>query len=165
VIKVLETRRTPEGYVRRRRLETRDDGTSITFTTVEIPEELFDKIRNWQGVRDVSERYHRTTIRLDGYIRLRNLFQEGFSPWKAAMISGAGNKTVQRAFKLWMEGVPVEQWDGRAKAARRMRVKSDPVKPAEKRVSAEKERQQTSSATGPAGIFGAGSGSTTEIPT
>jgi hypothetical protein len=87
----LETRRTPEGF-RRRRYE--QDG--VRFTTIEVPMEAWTAL-NRQGRgndRAAARQRHLTRARLRG--RAVDLYQRGWKPLAISHDLGVPVRTIQR---------------------------------------------------------------------
>jgi hypothetical protein len=78
--RVLETRRTSEGYIRRRRRRTMPDGAAIVYTTVELPEDIYLRLTRGALNERVANQHFNVSRRQQAYAQLRALFEEGLSP-------------------------------------------------------------------------------------
>lgn len=91
-MKCLETRRTPEGFKRRRYQQ--DDGQR--FTTIEVPAELWDWL-NQQGrsrnrLAEILRERERETVRAAG----RSLLAKGWKPIAVAAQLRVSVRTAER---------------------------------------------------------------------
>jgi hypothetical protein len=118
--RVLETRRTPEGHTRRRRRRELADGAYVTYTTVELPEDLYLKLARREDPVAASKQYATLAQRQEAYAQLRALFDGGVSCFKASLIvTSVSYATCRRVYRKWKAGVPIGAWDLRTSQAKR----------------------------------------------
>lgn len=90
-MKCLETRRTPEGF-RRRRYE--QDG--VRFTTIEVPIEVWRGAVRHDRVAERLAAWHRAQSQLALKQRALRLLAEGWKPIAVAHETGFTERAVQR---------------------------------------------------------------------
>lgn len=91
-MKCLETRRTPEGF--RRRRYQRDDG--VRFSTIEVPAELWKFLNNPGRGRNRLAEILRERDREARRITGRALLAQGWKPLAVANQLGLTERTVQQ---------------------------------------------------------------------
>lgn len=91
-MKVLETRTTPEGYIRRRR---RND-KGVTYYTIEVPEKVWNHINRMGRDNDRAAQFARVVNRAALKLRALAHMHEGWKPLASAHELGVPVRTIQR---------------------------------------------------------------------
>lgn len=100
-MKVLETRHTPEGYIRRRR---RDDA-GVAFWTIEVPEKVWTHINRMGRANDRAQQFANTVRRAALKMRALEHMQDGWKAVASAHELGLPVRTIQR----WRNSAKVQK--------------------------------------------------------
>ena len=100
-MKVLETRHTSEGFIRRRR---RDDN-GVVYWTIEVPEKVWTHINKMGRANNRAQEFARTVHRAALKMRALEHMQEGWKAIASAHDLGLPVRTVQR----WRESAQVQK--------------------------------------------------------
>lgn len=92
-MKCLETRRTADGFKRRRY-----EDAGVRFTTIEVPVTVWNAINRQGRAKDRAAQHERALARTQLRLRVLAYRDGGASPAKVAYVVGVPLRTVQRWF-------------------------------------------------------------------